>query len=113
MSEKFRENLYHEPDAYFVPAGCEGEETDLILRDAGVVMTMEEGVPLGELDSPLTSFPPRQPLWAEAGGAGGRGDAARNAGGIFLRIYLFDYCLVLRTLRYQWHSCEKLWKYGK
>lgn len=63
MSEKFRENLYHEPDAYFVPAGCEGEETDLILRDAGVVMTMEEGVPLGELDSPFNLVSGRDSLY--------------------------------------------------
>ena len=49
--EKLRETLYHEADAYIIPAGCEGEETDRILQEAGISVSLAEGV---EIDGRMT-----------------------------------------------------------
>ena len=64
MSEKFRENLYHEPDAYVVPAGCEGEETDAVLKELGFSVTVTEGQPLEKLDSPFNFITGRDSLYS-------------------------------------------------
>ena len=50
MGEKLREMLYHESDAFFVPAGFYDEEVDTALEEAGLSMTMTEGIAAGELD---------------------------------------------------------------
>lgn len=51
MGEKLREMLYHEADAFFVPAGFYDAEVDTALEDAGLSMTMTEGVAAGNADS--------------------------------------------------------------
>ncbi len=44
MGEKIREMLYHEADAFLLPAGCHDAEVDASLEDAGVSVTMAEGI---------------------------------------------------------------------
>lgn len=51
MDEKLRETLYHETDAYLVPAGCEGEETDGVLNQYGIAVSLCEGVPAAEAET--------------------------------------------------------------
>lgn len=50
MGEKMREMLYHEADAFLLPAGCHDEEVDTSLEDAGLSMTMAEGVSADTLE---------------------------------------------------------------
>lgn len=50
MGEKMREMLYHEADAFLLPAGCHDAEVDTSLEDAGLSMTMAEGIPADGLE---------------------------------------------------------------
>ncbi len=50
MGEKMRQTLFHEADAFFVPEGCGGTETDQALSDSGLTMTMLAGSFDGPLD---------------------------------------------------------------
>ncbi len=50
MGEKMRQTLFHEADAFFVPEGCGGTETDQALSQSGITMTMLAGTCDGPLD---------------------------------------------------------------
>lgn len=50
MGEKMRQTLFHEADAFFVPEGCGGTETDQALSQSGITMTMLAGTCDGSLD---------------------------------------------------------------
>ena len=63
MDEKLRENLYHEADAYIIPAGCEGAETNRILQEAGTAVSFTEGAEIEELDSPWNLISGRESLY--------------------------------------------------
>ncbi len=60
MGEKMRQTLFHEADAFFVPDGCGGTETDQALVQSGITMTMLAGSCDGPLDG---EDPEENPGW--------------------------------------------------